>query len=101
MTAASRLHRLALRAYPRAFRAQFGGELDGLSPARRGAARVRAAPGRVLFASFLVAAAIASGLAERFRRPLDPRPRSLLMRVDPLTADIRLALRQFARAPLF
>ncbi|HSC28993.1 MAG TPA: ABC transporter permease [Vicinamibacterales bacterium] len=108
---AAALHRLALRAYPAGFRRQFGADLDGIFFARlndaHGVAR------RVGLIQFLLLDAVCSGLAERLRRRHErwawPRhvgqtaapSRTQTMTIDSFLADVKLAFRQFARAPLF
>ena len=106
------LHRLALRAYPQAFRHEFGRELERIFDERltlaRQASRLRA----VALAWFLVADAASSGISERLRARHErwawPRHtthsqslRSRTMTWDSIRRDIALAFRQFKGAPLF
>jgi predicted permease len=104
------LHRAALCAYPRSFRAGFGAELDRVFTDRldRSPSSARAA----YLAIYLVIDALASGLSERMRARQErwawPRhalhhtdSRSQTMTWESIRADVRLALRQCRRAPLF
>jgi len=113
MKALFQIHRVALLAYPPSFRRHFGAELQRTFEARATAAR----PSRVrvlLLFLFHCADAIASGLLERGRlaamRWAWPREyaslvassrRSLFMTRESLVADLKLALRQFTRTPVF
>jgi putative ABC transport system permease protein len=101
------LHRVALLAYPRAFRREFGREVHRIFQARvDGAGRRRTA-----IALFCLFDTIASGIAERGRelgeRWAWPRhvvpaaSRSQTMTWSSLSADLRFAIRHFTRAPLF
>lgn len=107
---AAALHRAALRAYPASFRQEFGDELDRIFVSRldRAAGPVRVAALIV----FQVCDALVSGVAERLRgrheRWAWPRharqpqgTRSQTMTVDSIAADVKLAFRHYARAPLF
>ncbi|HJR61754.1 MAG TPA: ABC transporter permease [Vicinamibacterales bacterium] len=103
------LHRAALRAYPAPFRCEFGGELVRIFEARLDQAGGRGAA--AVLAGFLIADALISGAAERMRRRHQEwawprhdsaaRTRSQTMTWDSVRADVRLALRQARRAPLF
>ena len=106
------LHRSALFAYPRAFRHEFGPELERVFSDRLSAARERGRWRMAGLAVFQTADALLSGLAERARAIAVwwawPRQASTTSPVrkgtmswQSLSADIRLALRQFRRAPLF
>ena len=104
------LHRAALYAYPKSFRNAFGPELDRLFDER-----LDGAPSRLrslYLAIYLVLDALLSGLAERRRARQErwawPRhafphdnTRSQTMTVESIRRDVRLALRQSRRAPLF
>jgi predicted permease len=107
---AAALHRAALGAYPRSFRQEFGPELERLFAARL---ERRHAAARLAMIAFLLGDAVLSGLAERWRERQDrwawprhhhrndARLRSQTMTFDSVVADVKLALRQFGRAPLF
>jgi hypothetical protein len=115
------LHRCALIAYPRAFRQEFGPELERVFSDRLSAALDRGWLRMAALAAFQTADALLSGLAERARAigvwwawPRHGRATSLggpqggppglrkgTMSWASLSADVRLALRQFRRAPLF
>jgi predicted permease len=104
------LHRCAVLAYPPAFRRDFGPELHAIFEARQAAA------GSGLHAAglaiFQAADAVVTGVGERLRMAAarwawpDPAAsarvsRSRTMSVESLLADVKLAFRQFRRAPLF
>src|SRR5688500_6190156 len=104
------LHRLALRAYPDQFRREFGDELERCFVQRldRASSRWRAA----VLAGFELADGLISGAAERVRhRRRQPAgghhhfamkaAGNQIMTWDSLRADIRLAIRQCVRTPLF
>jgi putative ABC transport system permease protein len=101
------LHRIALLAYPHAFRREFGREVHSIFQARVD----RAGRRRTAIALFCLFDTIASGIAERGRelgeRWAWPRhvvpaaSRSQTMRWSSLSADLRFAIRHFRRAPLF
>ncbi|HYN09986.1 MAG TPA: ABC transporter permease [Vicinamibacterales bacterium] len=104
------LHRLAIHAYPAPFRRDFGPELNAIFDQRQAAATsgLHAAG----LGMFQVADAVVTGLSERARVaviqwawPGRVAPsacfRSLAMSFEWLGADVRLALRQFRRTPLF
>ncbi len=104
------VHRAALYAYPASFRHAFGPELDRLFDERldRASSRTRA----LSLAIYLVLDALVSGLAERTRARQErwawPRhathqanTRSQTMTWESIRADVRLAIRQCRRAPLF
>ena len=104
------LHRLAVHAYPAPFRRDFGSELHAIFDQRQAAAT--SALHALGLAVFQVADAVVTGVSERARLaairwawPGRTAPsafvRSLAMNVEWLKADMRLALRQFRRAPLF
>jgi predicted permease len=107
---AAACHRAALYAYPRSFRLEFGPELERVFEARL---EHRHAAARLALVAFLLADAAVSGLAERRRERqdrwawprhhhrTDARTRSQTMTFDSIVADVKLALRQFSRAPLF
>ncbi len=112
MSVARVLHRLALLAYPRAFRDRFGDELQRIFEARIEQTGRRSTAARSVLILYLFADAIVSGFGERFRRAETswawPRhtdqfqtSRSRTMTWDSIRNDLRLALRQFRRAPLF
>ena len=102
-------HWIALRCYPRAFRREFGDELDRIFVCRlqRSPSRAMAA----LLAAWLVADAVTSGLLERIYARRQrwawprhqaglPAVRSQTMTLESLGADLRFAVRQIGRAPL-
>jgi predicted permease len=104
------VHRAALYAYPASFRHAFGPELDRFFDERldRASSRTRA----LYLAIYLVLDALVSGLAERTRARQErwawPRhathqanTRSQTMTWESIRADVRLAIRQCRRAPLF
>lgn len=102
------LHRLALFAYPRAFRHQFGDELQGLFERRVAARRERSAVAALLIAAFLLADAVISGLAQRFRQapdlpgsPSSPHRGRSVLSWDSIRRDLAYAMRQFGRTPGF
>jgi putative ABC transport system permease protein len=101
------LHRIALLAYPPAFRREFGREVHRIFQARVD----RAGRRRTAIALFCLFDTIASGIAERGRE-LGERwawPRhfvpsasgSQTMTWGSLSADLRFAIRHFKRAPMF
>ena len=104
------LHQAALYAYPASFRTNFSSELDRLFEQRLDHAT---SPLRAVYlAVYLVADAVVSGLAERGRTSQErwawPRhaahldnARSQTMTWESVRADVRLAIRQGRRAPLF
>jgi predicted permease len=104
---AAALHRLALCAYPRAFRARIGDDLHATFLDRVTHARTRL--GAVTVCAAGVVDALASGCAERAAdarvrrrtRFLAPPDRSLTMTWESLRADVQLALRHCRRAPGF
>jgi predicted permease len=109
---ARRAHRLAIAAYPRAFRHEFGRDLEGVFALRLKSAAARSSLRAAALGIYLIADAALSGLAERARareaartRPdpggAMPSSRSLPMMLESLVADIRLAFRQLRRAPAF
>ncbi len=101
----------ALLAYPRSHRRQFGAELLGLSRDRLAACWVRSPRRAVLLAALDLGDALADGAAERWRSVTTwwawPRhhasrtERTTSMSWESLGNDLRLALRQCRRAPLF
>jgi predicted permease len=103
------LHRLAVRAYPPAFRRDFASELEAVFDQRL--SRAMSAPRAAGLAAFEVADAIGTGLSERIRaavtawawpgRTSSTFFRSRSMSFESLAADVRLGFRQFRRAPLF
>jgi predicted permease len=99
-----RLHRLALRAYPRGFRAEFGAELERVFDARIAAARRQSIWRAAGLSLFLTFDAVSSGLAERRRGPErhhEGRQTRSVMSWESLISDLRLAVRHFVRAPVF
>ena len=104
------LHRLALLAYPLAFRREFGDELQRIFDSRIKATASRSAS--TLLTLYLLADAVISGAGERWRR-IETRwtwprhtdhfqtNRSRTMTWESIRNDLRLALRQCRRAPLF
>jgi putative ABC transport system permease protein len=103
------LHRGALHAYPPAFRREYGLELQ-----RVFLERLQREDGRraVTLAALEIADSLLAGFAERFRRRQErwafPRhaaafrpARSQTMTFESIRADVRLAVRQIRRAPLF
>jgi predicted permease len=109
---AGRAHRLALRAYPRAFRRQFGADLDRVFTDRLARAADRSWWRAALWFVFLTSDAVASGCAERARTRWDgwawPRHafgsdsgRTLAMAIESLLVDLRLAFRHLGRARTF
>ncbi|MBA2259097.1 MAG: ABC transporter permease, partial [Acidobacteria bacterium] len=106
------LHRAALIAYPRSFRRQFATEIDRIFVERVQCARQQSRLRAVVIACFQIADAVASGIAERTRRAVErwawPRHshaahsrRSNTLTFDSIRDDLRLALRQCWRAPMF
>jgi putative ABC transport system permease protein len=106
---AALLHRAALHAYPAAFRREFGPELQ-----RVFAERLERAAGarRVALASLEISDSLVAGAAARLRRRHErwawprhanafPPARSQTMTRESIRADIRFALRQVRRAPMF
>jgi putative ABC transport system permease protein len=106
---AALLHRAALHAYPARFRREFGPELQ-----RVFAERLEHAAGlrRVALASLEISDSLVAGTAVRLRRRHErwawprhanafPSARSRTMTPESIRADIRLALRQVRRAPMF
>ena len=112
---AAAVHRALLRAYPRAFRHAYGADLHAIFLARVRRARQTGRTRAAALACWLLADAVMSGLAERARsgsrrwaRPRQPAviadltpSRSRLMSWETLTADVRFALRQMRRTPMF
>ena len=108
---AAALHRAALYAYPNSFRVEFGPELERVFAVRL--EHSRHAAGRLAMIAFLLGDTVLSGIAERRRERqdrrawlrqhdrTDVRSRSQTMTFDSVVADVKLALRQFSRAPLF
>ena len=108
---AAACHRAALHAYPRSFRFEFGPELERVFAARVSSSRTPVA--RLAMIAFLLGDTVCSGTAERWHerrdrwawprhhRRTDVHPRSQTMTFDSIVADVKLALRQFSRAPLF
>ena len=109
-TFARTLHRLALLAYPSAFRRDFGPELHAIFEARQATAGsgTRAAGLAILEA----VDAVATGVGERVRlaaaryawpgrTAAEGMSRSRTMSVESLLADVKFAFRQFRRTPLF
>lgn len=106
------VHRLALAAYPRPFRQEFGAEIDRIFIERLQGARQHSRRRAAAVACYHVGDAIMSGVAERTRvlverwawpRHFDRRPfrRSNTMTFESMRDDLRLALRQGRRAPMF
>jgi putative ABC transport system permease protein len=104
------LHRLAVLAYPAAFRREFGPELHAMFEQRQAGARPGLAS--VGLALFQIADAVVTGTSSRVRSagirwawPGRTAPasacRSRVMSLESLRADLRLAIRQCRRAPLF
>jgi putative ABC transport system permease protein len=106
---AALLQRAALHAYPAAFRREFGPELQRVFAERlEHSAGVR----RVALASLEIGDSLLAGAAARLRRRHErwawprhtnafPSARSQTMTPESIRADIRLALRQVRRAPMF
>jgi putative ABC transport system permease protein len=93
------LYRVLLFAYPCAFRARFGAELQLAFAEGFAAARRRGWRQALLFACTRLADAVTSGVAERLARPPEPKgPPVMLMR---FTYDLRMAFRQLTRQPAF
>jgi predicted permease len=105
------VHRLALRAYPRSFQGEFAEELDRIFSERLHAAARGSKSRMAALACYQIADALASGVAERTRMAAErwawPRhfaakhPGSKVMTLDSVRNDLRFALRQCARTPLF
>jgi predicted permease len=109
---ADRIHRAALLAYPRVFRARFGREIAAIFNRRISAARANGRARAIALAMWLCLDTIVSGLAERLRARRHHRggvtvrgevqpSRSETMTFESIAADARLALRTFRRAPAF
>jgi predicted permease len=99
-----RLLRGAIAAYPRSFRDDFAADLEETMLTRVRRARARSVVHGAAMAAFCLFDTMISGLAERRRlrrldSPLDRR--SLLMTWESILADVRLAVRQCRRSPLF
>ena len=112
MNLARALHRVALLAYPTAFRDRFGDELQRIFEARIVEPGRRSTAAHGFLIAYLLADAVTSGLGERYRRAETawawPRHtdqfhtrRSRTMTWESISNDLRLAARQFRRAPLF
>ncbi|MGE5833776.1 MAG: ABC transporter permease [Acidobacteriota bacterium] len=109
LAVARALHRFAVRAYPPAFRRDFGSELEAIFDQRL--SRAMSSPRAAGLVAFEVADAIGTGLSARIRaaatawawpaRTPSTFFRSRSMSFESLVADVRLGLRQFRRAPLF
>jgi putative ABC transport system permease protein len=106
------VHRLALAAYPRAFRREFANELDRIFVERLRRARQASRRQAAALACYHIADALVSGITERARgagehwaepRHFDARDsrRSNTVTMDSIRDDLRLALRQCRRAPMF
>jgi putative ABC transport system permease protein len=109
---ARRAHRVATAAYPRAFRRQFGRDLENVFTLRVEAAAARSALRAVALGTYLIVDAALSGVAERARARTAARERAdhggamplsrrFPVMLESLVTDCRLAIRQFRRAPAF
>ncbi len=99
-----RLLRGAIAAYPRSFRDVFAADLEETIVTRISRARARSVIHGAAMTLFCLLDTVMSGLAERrrLRRPDAPTDRrSLLMTWESILADVRLAVRQSRRSPLF
>jgi putative ABC transport system permease protein len=110
MFSTSTLHRLAMRAYPQAFRVRLGDDLQDTFLRRVSAARSRGVIHGVAAVSAGILDTCVSGLAERAadRRvrlrhgaQQSPSRRSLPMTWESLVSDVRLALRHIRKSPAF
>lgn len=90
------LYRLALLAYPRAFRARFGRDMQDLF-ADRVTRDARGRAGRAALALSLIVRTAVAGTTERLRRRPPPRSRMLTS----ISQDIRHGFRAFRRRPGF
>jgi predicted permease len=108
--AATAVHRLLQRAYPREFRRHFGREMGEVFSRRIASAEIQGRWPAIRLAAWLLAGEAASGIAERWHRLVRrPRPsasdslnfRSKPMSWESIVADLRLTLRQLRRAPVF
>ncbi len=107
---ASRWHRLAIRAYPRAFRDRLGDDLQDTFLRRLDHARARGAWHVLLQFAIGLADTCVSGLAERNadRRVRlrsaahsSPSKRRLTMTWESIVSDVQLALRHIRKSPVF
>jgi len=109
---ARRAHRLATAAYPRAFRRQFGRDLESVFALRLESAAARSHLRAAALGIWLIADAVLSGLAERARAPEAARARPdqggarppskrFPIMLESIVTDCRLAIRQWRRAPAF
>src|SRR5690606_35250546 len=90
------LYRLALLAYPRAFRARFGRDMQDLF-ADRVTRDARGRAGRAALALSLIVRTAVAGTTERLRRRPPPRSRMLTS----ISQDIRPGVRAFRGRPGF
>lgn len=104
------LHRLAMRAYPEAFRIRVGDDLQDTFLRRVQAARDRSAIRGAVALGAGLADTCVSGLAERSadrrvrlrqRAQQSPSRRSLPMTWESFVSDVQLAFRHIRKAPLF
>ncbi|HVQ41694.1 MAG TPA: hypothetical protein VMS54_05800, partial [Vicinamibacterales bacterium] len=97
------LHRFAYLAYPREFRTHFGAELSDIYERRIAQARAHGRLRAAVLALWLSADAVVTGLSMRGeRRAFHSTPRRKApMSFDTLAADVKLAFRRLARAPVF
>jgi putative ABC transport system permease protein len=100
--ASSRAHAALLYAYPRAFRARFGADMQAVFESRIDAALDRGAIAAAVFLVFTLADVVGGGLLERFApNPQLTSARSSVMTWDAIRHDIRISFRTMRRAPLF
>jgi putative ABC transport system permease protein len=96
------LHRVLLRAYPRAFRSRFAADMQSVFEARLAARQQRGTAASLGFAFFTYVDIVWSGALERFApNPQLVSQRSSVMSWDALRNDLRFALRLMRRTPLF
>ena len=102
LRAAAHVHALLAGAYPRAFRARFGADMQAVFESRIAAAMDRGAMRALACLIFAAADVIGGGMLERFA-PTQQRTsaRSFVMTWDAIRHDIRIAFRTMRRSPLF
>jgi putative ABC transport system permease protein len=102
LRAAGRVHAALLFAYPRAFRARFGADMQAVFESRIAASAARGTGASAFFLGFTLADVLGGGLLERFApNPQLTSARSSVMTWDAIRNDIRISLRTMRRSPLF
>lgn len=102
LRASSALHAALLFAYPRAFRARFGPDMQAVFESRIAARADRGVGAAILFQLFTFIDVLGGGLVERFApNPQLVTKRSSIMTWDAIQNDIRISFRTMRRSPLF